>query len=81
MASTMTGGATSGAIRSRQPAPPPVTYNTPGIYHITLTVTSSTGESESATTSIVVYGSAANTLNAAFTAMEEGEVARSVIVF
>jgi PKD repeat protein len=53
---------------SANPAPPPVTYNTPGIYDITLTVTSSTGQSESATTSIVVYGSASNPLRATFTA-------------
>lgn len=53
---------------SANPAPPPVTYNTPGIYNITLTVTSSTGQSESATASIVVYGSASNPLRATFTA-------------
>jgi PKD repeat protein len=53
---------------SADPAPPPVTYNTPGIYTITLTVTSSAGQSESATASIVVYGNMSNPLNAAFTA-------------
>ena len=53
---------------STRPAPPPVTYNTPGIYHVTLTVTGLDGARDSTTTSIVVYGSAPNPLRAAFTA-------------